>query len=111
MWRRASTLRSVRSARTAIWPVKAEARHDEVRGIAAVCGAEHGEAEGMAGGPISRRSILLGDPDRSGSVSATTRLVAAIGIDGAGDERVLAVALEARRETPQRSRRRWPTWS
>ena len=27
-----------------------QARHDEVLGIAAVCGAEHGEAEGMAGG-------------------------------------------------------------
>jgi hypothetical protein len=26
-----------------------QARHDEVLGVAAVCGAEHGEAEGMAG--------------------------------------------------------------
>jgi hypothetical protein len=27
-----------------------QARHDEIFGLAAVCGAEHGEAEGMAGG-------------------------------------------------------------
>jgi hypothetical protein len=38
-------------------------------------------------------------------------LVAAVGVDGAGDKHVLAVALGATERMPPWSRRCWPTWS
>src|SRR5262249_320580 len=44
-------------------PPKRPARPDKLLGLAAVCGAEHGEAEGMAGSrPVGARPF--GDPDR-----------------------------------------------